>query len=98
MARCTIPRGGSEIPDPFRRLASAVILQAMLDAKNGDLASRRWLKTEGRTWLDCMGIELTKLDITRGLKSRHIEQCSRFTTSRREKARQRAAGAARAAL
>jgi len=43
----------------MHNLAAAVIWQACLDAKAGDLEAGRWLQGEGLIWLDALDIYVT---------------------------------------
>ena len=44
--------GGDYDPDAARRLAAAVLVRAILDARKGDVAARDWLSTSGALWAD----------------------------------------------
>lgn len=41
----------------YRRLAVAVLLQAVIDASQGDLEAQEWLFSEGADWLKLIDIE-----------------------------------------
>jgi len=43
----------------MHNLAAAVIWQACLDAKEGDLEAQRWLQGEGLIWLDALDLYVT---------------------------------------
>ncbi len=47
--------------DGARRLLAAVILRAMLDARNGCAEAREWLVTVGQEWAAVLGIDGARL-------------------------------------
>ena len=44
------------LAESARRLAAAVVVQAICDSQGGDQAARDWLVTTGAAWLECLDI------------------------------------------
>jgi len=42
---------------PWHRLAAAVVIKALKDAKSGDPEALGWVSSDGVAWFDCLGLD-----------------------------------------
>ena len=49
--------------EKYKRLALAVVLQAVIDASKGDKDAQHWLFTVGAEWLQLAGLEISQEQI-----------------------------------
>lgn len=54
----------------IRPIAAAMILQAVIEARQGSQAARDWLLGDGLIWLDVCGITYTPAQLRRRLQKR----------------------------
>ena len=74
----------------IRPLAAAVIIQAVKDARDGDIEARAWLLHDGLFWLEACGIDADQSFVLRGLNSPATRKRRRATngkTHKRQKTR-----------
>lgn len=56
-------QASSESLSPWNELALSIVHQSLVDAGEGDYDALEWLITEGREWLDEMGVSQWIVDV-----------------------------------
>ena len=57
MQHATLETWVMQQPTPWHKLAAAIVVKALKDAKDGDPDARRWVASDGLPWFDYLGLD-----------------------------------------